>query len=331
MSMKMNVLVTGGAGFIGSHLIEHIIRTTTWTVVCVDKLSYASKGWSRLKDSEVYYSKRVKCITWDLEQPFSDGLLQEIGEIHIIIHMAAETHVDRSISDPVACIRNNVMSTVHLLEYARTLKTLKMFQYFSTDEIYGPAPHGIDYKEWDPHCPTNPYSASKAASEDICLSYQNTYKIPVLITNLMNVFGERQHVEKFVPLVMKKLLNDEVVDIHAEPDCITPGSRCYIHARNASAAVLFILEHGEAGQKYNITGEREVDNLAMAQKIASVMGKELKYNLINFHETRPGHDTRYSLDGNKLFNMGWTLPVDFDHSLEKTIKWTLNHPEWLEE
>lgn len=326
----MKVLVTGGAGFIGSHLIEHVIRTTTWHVICVDKLSYASKAWSRLKDSDVYFSQRLKCITWDLEQPFSDGLIREIGDVNLIIHMAAETHVDRSISDPVGTIRNNVMSTVHLLEYARSLKNLRMFQYFSTDEIYGPAPHGTDYKEWDPHHPTNPYSASKAASEDICISYQNTYRLPILITNLMNVFGERQHVEKFVPLVIKKVLADETVDIHTEQDGKTPGSRFYIHARNVASAVLFILEHGVPGEKYNITGEREVDNLTMAKTIASIMGKELKYNLINFHESRPGHDTRYSLDGNKLFEMGWHLPVDFDHSLEKTVKWTLDHPEWLE-
>jgi len=327
----MRVLITGGAGFIGSHIIEHIIRTTKWVVICVDKLSYATKGWKRLEDSGMLYNPRLKCITWDLELPFSVGVIEEIGDINLIIHMAAETHVDRSIADPVGVIRNNVMSTVYLLEYARSLKNLRMFQYFSTDEIYGPAPKGVDYKEWDPHHPTNPYSASKAASEDICIAYQNTYKIPVLITNLMNVFGERQHVEKFTGLVIKKVLNDEVVDIHTEPDGITPGSRFYIHARNVASAVLFILDKGVPGEKYNITGQREVNNLEMAQKIAESVGKPLKYNLINFHENRPGHDTRYSLDGSKLFKMGWDLPVDFDHSLEKTVKWTLEHPEWLEE
>ena len=263
--------------------------------------------------------------------PFSDGMVRELGEIDMIIHMAAETHVDRSISSPVDCIRNNVMSTTYLLEYARSLKNLKVFQYFSTDEIFGPAPHGTNYKEWDPHRPTNPYSASKAASEDICLAYQNTYKLPILITNLMNVFGERQYVEKFIPLLIKKILNDEIVDIHSEPDGITPGSRFYIHARNVASAVLFILKNGEPGQKYNITGEKEVDNLEMALKVANIIGKPLKYTLVDFHENRPGHDTRYALDGSKLFSMGWELPLTFEQSLEKTVKWTLAHPEWLEE
>jgi len=327
----MRVLLTGGAGFIGSHIIEHIIRKTKWEIICVDKLSYSSKGWSRLSDSGMYTNPRVRCITWDLGTPFSEGLIQELGEIDIIIHMAAETHVDKSIAYPVECIRNNVMSTTYLLEYARTLKSLKIFQYFSTDEIFGPAPHGVNYKEWDPHRPTNPYSASKAASEDICLAYQNTYKLPVLITNLMNVFGERQFVEKFVPLLIKKVLNDEIVDIHTEPDGVTPGSRFYIHARNVAAAVLFILENGQPGEKYNITGEKEVNNLEMAQKVAAIIGKPLKYNLVSCHESRPGHDTRYALDGTKLFEMGWRLPITFDQSLEKTVKWTLAHPEWLEE
>lgn len=325
----MRVLITGGAGFIGSYIIDRILSTTDWTVVCVDKLSYATKGWKRLE--HWCGNNRLCTLTWDLEVPFSEGLLREIRDINIIIHMAAETHVDRSIADPVGVIRNNVMSTVNLLEYARTLTNLKTFQYFSTDEVFGSAPQGVAYKEWDRHHPTNPYSASKAASEDICLAYQNTYRIPLLITNLMNVYGAQQHVEKFIPLVIKAVLNDEVVNIHTEPDKITSGSRFYIHARNVASAVMFILEKGEIGQKYNITGECEVDNETLAKKIAFFMGKELKYNLIDYHASRPGHDTRYALDGTKLYEMGWRLESNFDDALKETIEWTLAHPEWLEQ
>jgi dTDP-glucose 4,6-dehydratase len=327
----MNVLVTGGAGFIGSHLIEHLIGTTDWTVVCLDKLSYASKGWSRLKDSDMYQNPRVKCITWDLELPLSEGLILELGDIHLIIHMAAETHVDRSIVDPVGTIRNNVMSTVYLLEYARTLKNLKMFQYFSTDEIYGPAPKGISYKEWDPHHPTNPYSASKAASEDICIAYQNTYKIPLLITNLMNAYGNRQFVEKFIGIIINKILRGQEIIIHTESDGETPGSRFYIHVSNISSAILFILERGKPGEKYNITGEQEVNNLELAQKIAAIMGRKLKYKLVSAPIDRPGHDIRYGIDGSKLLDMGWKHESNFDELLTETVKWTLAHPEWLEE
>jgi dTDP-glucose 4,6-dehydratase len=326
---KMRVLITGGAGFIGSYLIDRILTSTDWIVVCVDKLSYATKGWKRLE--QWYGNSRLSTLTWDLEVPFSEGLLREIQDINIIIHMAAETHVDRSIADPVGVIRNNVMSTVNLLEYARTLPNLKKFQYFSTDEVFGSAPRGVAYKEWDPHRPTNPYSASKAASEDICLAYQNTYGIPLLITNLMNVYGAQQHVEKFIPLVIKAILNDEIVNIHTEPDKVTSGSRFYIHARNVASAVMFILEKGEVGQKYNIRGECEVDNETLAKKIAFYMGKELKYNLIDYHASRPGHDTRYALDGTKLYEMGWRLESNFDEALKETIEWTLAHPEWLEQ
>jgi len=325
----MKVLVTG-TGFIGSHLIDHILRETTWNIVCIDKLSYSTKGWKRLKDSGTYYNPRVSCMTWDLEQPFSEGLITEIGDINLIIHMAAETHVDRSISDPVGTIRNNVMSTVHLLEYARKLPNLRMFQYFSTVEVFGPAPEGVSYKEWDRHRPTNPYSASKAASEDICLSYQNTYKIPLIITNLMNVFGPMQHVEKFIPLAIKKILNDEIINIHTDDDGIS-GTRYYIHASNVASAVLFILNSGVSGEKYNIPGSAEVSNLDIAQKIAHILGKELKYTMTACHVVRPGHDTRYCLDGSKLAAMGWVPPSDFDTALRSTVEWTLQHPEWLEE
>lgn len=330
--IQPRVLITGGAGFIGSHIIEHIIRTTKWEIVCIDKLSYACKGWSRLEDSGMKFHPKLKCITWDLVQPFSEGMIIEIGHIDIIIHMAAETHVDNSIRDPVSCIKNNIDSTLNILEYARKISNkLKTFIYFSTDEVFGVAPQGVDYKETDRHNPTNPYSSSKSASEMICLAYQNTYKIPLIITNLMNVYGERQHVEKFIPLVIKKVLNDEVVDIHTESDGKTPGSRFYIHARNVAAAILFIIENFKPGDRCNIKGELEQNNLEIAEKIAGIIGKELKYNLVHYNENRPGHDIRYSLDGTKLYEMGWQIPINFEKSLEKTVKWTLMHPEWLEQ
>lgn len=327
----MKVLITGGAGFIGSHLIEHIIRKTTFHVVCIDMLSYASAGWSRLKDSDLYYSPRVKCLTWNLEIPFSQGMIDEIEDIDIIIHVAAISHVDYSIKNPVETIRNNIMSTVNLLEYARTLKNLKIFQYFSTDEVFGTCPKGQSYKEHDPHRPTNPYSASKAASEDICLAYHNTYKVPIIITNLMNVFGQRQYSMNFIPKVIKKVLNDEVVDIHTESDGVTSGSRFYIHARNVADAVLFIIEKGQIGEKYNIRGSCEVTNLDLAQKIAAIIGKPLKYNLVAHHDDRPGHDDRYELSGEKLAKEGWNPPVDFEKSLEHTVKWSILHSQWLKE
>ena len=270
-------------------------------------------------------------FTNDLSNPLPDGLKKEIGEVNYIIHMAAETHVDNSISNPELFITNNVMSTFHLLEYARKLTTLEMFFYFSTDEVFGPALNGKLFKEWERHKPTNPYSASKSAAEQICIAYENTYKTPLMIVNVMNAFGERQHVEKFIPLCIKKVLNDEKVYIHSYPDMKRSGTRFYIHGRNIAAAVLFLINNGKIGEKYNISGEREVSNLEMAQMIAKFIGKELKYEMVNFHANRPGHDLRYGLDGSKLFNMGFKLPVDFEESLQKMVVWTLENRKWLEE
>lgn len=331
----MRVLVTGGAGFIGSYVIEYLHKETDWDIICIDKLSYATKGWKRLQDSNLLNSSRIKNFTWDLQIPFSDGLMIELGDINLIIHMAAETHVDKSIKEPVQTIQNNVMSTVYLLEYARKLPHLEIFQYFSTDEVFGPAPQGVAYKEWDRHRPTNPYSASKSASEDICLAYHNTYNIPIIITNMMNAFGSSetifQHVEKFIPKCIKKILNDETIVIHTEPDGRTPGTRHYISLQNIASAVLFILKNVKIGEKINITGELEIDNLELAQKIAKIIGKELKYECVDTHVDRPGHDTRYCLDGSKLFELGWTLESSFDEHLEETVKRTLANPSWLQD
>ena len=326
----MRVIVTGGCGFIGHHVVEHILRKTNWEIIVLDKLNYASFGYERLKDNGAYQSPRVKIFCYDITQEISVGLKKEIGSIDYIIHMAAETHVDNSISDPVPFIQNNVMSTVNMLEYARSISGLKSFVYFSTDEVFGPALGDKLYKEWDRHNPTNPYSASKSAAEGICLSYENTYKIPLLIVNVMNAFGERQHVEKFIPMTIKKLLNDEEIIIHSYPDKKTSGTRFYIHGRNIAAAVLFLLKHGKNGEKYNITGEREVSNLEMAQIIADTIGKPLKYTMTDCHTLRPGHDLRYGLDGSKMFEMGWKIPVPFDESIKNTILWTLENQKWLE-
>jgi dTDP-glucose 4,6-dehydratase len=201
--------------------------------------------------------------------------------------------------------------------------------YFSTDEIFGPAPEGKAYKEWDRYNSTNPYSASKAGGEELCLAYANTYKTPVIITHTMNVFGERQHPEKFIPMTIRKVLLGEEVIIHSNVDLTRAGSRFYIHARNVANAMMFILHNSLVRDKYNIVGEKEVDNLELAQIIARVVGKKLKYKMVDFHSSRPGHDLRYALDGTKMGDLGWHIPMEFEKSLEKTIMWTLEHPHWL--
>ena len=152
-----------------------------------------------------------------------------------------------------------------------------------------------------------------------------------MIINVMNAFGERQHIEKFIPSTIRKVSHGEKVLIHSYPDKKKAGSRFYIHARNIAAAVLFLLKSGEIGEKYNVVGEKEVDNLEMAQLIAKYVGKELKYEMVDFHSERPGHDLRYGLCGKKMKAMGWALPIDFEESLQKTVEWTLQNKQWLEE
>ena len=328
----MKILITGGCGFIGHHFVEHIYMNTDWDIIIIDKLTYASNGFDRIRDifNNETIPSRITLITWDLVNPLSIGLIKELRDINYIIHMAAETHVDNSIKNPKLFIENNIMSTFNLLEYSRDLKSLKLFFYFSTDEVFGPALGNKLYKEWDRHKPTNPYSASKSAAEQICIAYENTYKTPLMIVNVMNAFGERQHVEKFIPLCVKKILNNEQIQIHSYPNKIKSGTRFYIHARNIAAAVLFLINNGKIGEKYNISGEKEVSNLKMAQLIAKCMNKELKYKMVDFHSSRPGHDLRYGLDGSKLFNMGFKLPHDFETSVKNFVEWTVENQKWLE-
>jgi dTDP-glucose 4,6-dehydratase len=328
--MVKTILITGGCGFIGHHFVQHILKNTDWNIIILDKLNYASMGFERIREIGIFENLRVKVLTYDLQHSLTIGMVKEIGlDIDFIVHMAAETHVDNSISDPINFIHNNVMSTVHLLEFARKCTNLKQFFYFSTDEVYGPALNDKLFKEDERHNPTNPYSASKSAAEQISIAYGNTYNIPIIRINVMNAFGERQHVEKFIPKVIKQILNDETVLIHSYPDKQTAGSRFYIHARNIADAVLFLIQNGKKGESYNLTGEREVTNLEMAQIIADTINKPLKYELVDFHSSRPGHDLRYALDGGRLRDFGWLPPVPLEESLNKTVKWYLNNKNWL--
>ena len=328
--MSKKILITGGAGFIGHHFVEHVLKNTDWTIVIIDKLTYASLGLDRLRDIESLVNGRVKLFTVDLQYELPVGIVKEIGlDFNYIVHMAAETHVDNSISEPIPFIKNNVMSTVNMLEFARKCSCLEIFFYFSTDEVYGPALNDKLFKEDERHNPTNPYSASKSSAEQICISYHNTYSVPVMRINVMNAFGERQHVEKFIPKAINQILHGETVLIHSYPDKKVSGTRFYIHARNIAEGVLFLIKKGSIGESYNLTGEREVSNLEIAQIIAKTLNTELKYELVDFHSSRPGHDLRYGLDGSKMASMGWKDPVDFETSLRRTILWTVENKKWL--
>ena len=224
------------------------------------------------------------------------------------------------------------MGTWGILEFARTCENLKRFVYFGTDEVFGPAPEGVNYEEWDRYDCTNPYSATKAGGEELCLAYANCYGMPIIITHTMNMFGERQHPEKFIPLCIRRVDKGEKIWIHANSDRTKSGSRFYIHARNVADATHFLLNHKKANNrdKFNIVGEKEVSNYDLAKHIADIIGKDLNYEFIDFHTQRPGHDLRYALSGHKMEFMGWTPPVHFEKSLEKVVIWTLENRRWLD-
>jgi len=343
----MKIIVTGGCGFIGHHFIEHLIKNTDWDIVIFDKLTYASNGYDRLRDINVFDDKRIKIFNVDLVTGISDGVKQEVGrDINYIVHMAAETHVDRSIEDPVPFVMSNVVGTMRMLEYAKYLnqpyspsigcsgitQTFKQFVYFSTDEVFGPAPRGKFYKEWDRYDSTNPYSASKAGGEELCLAYANTYKIPMLISHTMNVCGERQFPEKYIPKVINCVLKGTMLSVHSDKTKKHAGSRCWIHARTVADALLFMLNKNPVTRdKINIVGP-EMDNLELAKFIAKVVGKKLNYKMVDFHSSRPGHDLRYALDGSKLKKLGFRPKLDLKESIKKTIEWSLKpeNKKWLE-
>lgn len=337
----MRVLLTGVAGFIGAHTLEHLLENTNWEIVGIDSLEH--RGDYRrinqvLMKAPEQWTPRFSFIKKDLVNPFTVAELEQMGKIDYIINMAAESHVDRSIDDPVPFVKNNVDLCLTMLEYARVVKP-RMFIQISTDEVYGPMYENEPYTEWSTPVPSNPYSASKAAQEAIAISYWRTYGVPVVITNTMNNIGEMQDVEKFVPMLIRDISQGKKAQIHGTPKEI--GTRFYLHARNHADALLFIMQKLDATgydphtkysrpDRYNIVGDTQLSNLEMAENIAALLGKELEYDLVDFHGTRPGHDMHYGLDGSYLQGLGWVPSLSFKESLKRTVDNYMTHKEWLQ-
>ena len=336
------ILITGGAGFIAHHIIAHIIKNTDWEIVTLDRLDLSgnlNRLHEILDEFSVKDKQRLKIVFHDLKAEINSQIKSELGSPDMILHLAAASHVDRSIIYPMEFVLDNVVGTVNLLDFARSLKNLEKFVYFSTDEIFGNAPEGVSYKEYDRYNSTNPYSASKASAEEFCVAYENTYKLPIIITHTMNVFGERQHPEKFIPMTIQRVRDSEKVLIHANKEKTKAGSRHYIHAQDVADGLMFILglknykHEGDFGNakcpKFNLVGPEEINNLDLAQKIAEVQKKELIYELIDNHSSRPGHDLRYSLSPNLLKSLGWEPKIILSKRIEEVVDWSLKNKRWL--
>lgn len=336
-----NVLLTGAGGFVGSHCLEYWLDKTDWNFIVLD--SFKHKGtYSRLDDIPNFDDRRVKVFNHDLSAPIDRQLENKIlcrkidkedTSIDYIINIASDSAVERSISDPGQCWKNNCDLIFNMLEFARKVKP-SLFLQFSTDEIYGEASPTQAHHEWDVIMPSNPYSASKAAQEALAIAYWRTYDVPLMLVNVMNVIGERQDTEKFLPKLIFKIATGQSMEIYGEPGKI--GSRFYIHGKNIADAVMFLSKKkpvlaadSPRPDRYNVVGDLEMDNLQVAQYVAKCMGKELDYKLIPANQARKGYDKRYALDGSKLKNLGWVHPLSTLESISQIVQWTLKNPHWI--
>lgn len=332
--MSKRILITGAMGFIGHHLVDYVLTNTDWDIVTLDRLDFSgnmNRLFEVVESHEQSERQRIKVVYHDLKAELNPQIVNAIGQVDYIAHLAAGSHVDRSIEAPLEFVMDNVVGTANILEFARKHEGLEKFVYFSTDEVFGPAPVGVNYQEFDRHNPTNPYAATKSGGEMLTVAYQNTYKLPAVVTHVMNVFGERQHPEKFIPMCIRKARDGEVVTIHSNSAKTIPGSRFYIHAEDVASALCFILEqetdHTKC-QKYNIVGPEEINNLELATIISDIQNKGLLYEMVDFHSSRPGHDLRYALDGSYMKSLGWE-PKPVRERLKQVVLWSLENNRWL--
>ncbi|MCF7487640.1 dTDP-glucose 4,6-dehydratase [Vibrio sp. A2-1] len=338
--MTKKILITGGAGFIGSAVIRHIINNTNDSVINLDKLTYAGN-----LDSLVEVSKSNRYTFEQLDICNQSELNRVFKEFQpdTVMHLAAESHVDRSIDGPAEFIQTNIVGTYSLLEAARTYwkrldcKQQKSFRFhhISTDEVYGDL-EGIDdlFTETTSYEPSSPYSASKASSDHLVRAWQRTYGLPTVITNCSNNYGPYHFPEKLIPLVILNALDGKTLPIYGNGLQI----RDWLYVEDHARALYLVATEGEVGETYNIGGHNEKTNIDVVKAICSLLG-ELVPNkpnglkcyeeLITYVDDRPGHDVRYAIDASKIeAELGWKPEESFESGIRKTVEWYLNHKMW---
>jgi len=336
------ILVTGGAGFIGSALIRHIIRETDHRVVNVDKLTYSGnlESLSAIDGSQNYIFEQVDiCDSSELQKVFIKN------QPDIVMHLAAESHVDRSIDGPGDFIKTNIVGTFTLLEqsknYWKSLEGEKKenfrFLHVSTDEVYGDLEESSDFFSEDtPYDPSSPYSASKASSDHLVRAWHRTYNLPVLITNCSNNYGPCQFPEKLIPHVILNALEGKNLPIYGNGKQI----RDWLYVDDHVRALMIVALDGNLGETYNIGGSNEIQNIEVVKKICNILDGLIKNkvngvssfsDLITYVKDRPGHDVRYAINANKIQrDLGWEPRENFESGIKKTVEWYLNNHEWCE-
>jgi len=335
LKMKRNILVTGGAGFIGSHLVRLLLnKYPTYHIINMDVLTYAG-NLENLKDIEVKENYTfVKCDICDfkkVKQIFEDY------KIDSVIHLAAESHVDRSIEDPFSFAQTNVMGTLSLLQAAKSYWNEnfnnKLFYHVSTDEVYGSLDEEGFFTETTKYDPHSPYSASKASSDHFVRAFYDTYGMPVVISNCSNNYGSHQFPEKLIPLFINNIVNNKPLPVYGKGENV----RDWLFVNDHAVAIDVILHKGKLGETYNIGGFNEWKNIDLTKVMIKIVDRMLgrkegsSEKLITYVNDRAGHDLRYAIDSSKLKNeLGWEPSLQFEEGIEKTIKWYLENKEWVD-
>ncbi|MBF4209647.1 dTDP-glucose 4,6-dehydratase [Pseudomonas donghuensis] len=338
----MRILITGGAGFIGSALVRHLIRHTEHEVLNLDKLTYAGNLESL---ASIATETRYEFVQADIADQATVSAVLQRFQPQAIMHLAAESHVDRSIDGPAQFIHTNIVGTYTLLEATRTywsgLATAEReafrFHHISTDEVYGDL-HGVDdlFSETTPYAPSSPYSASKAASDHLVRAWQRTYGLPVLVTNCSNNYGPFHFPEKLIPLVILNALAGKPLPVYGNGLQV----RDWLYVEDHARALLKVLSEGQVGETYNIGGHNEQKNIDVVQRICALLeelapqhpqGVVHYADLITFVQDRPGHDQRYAIDASKIeHELGWVPEETFETGLRKTVQWYLENLEWCQ-